>query len=94
MSRVEATTTYQYLEPSKHPWRKQYYIKGRRMTVGNLVSTMLLHNQTPEEAAQDRGLPLEAVLEAMDYYDKHYEVIRADAEEEKQRLKAKGWNLD
>jgi hypothetical protein len=32
---------YKHLEPRPHRWRKQLYIKGRNMTVWQLVSNML-----------------------------------------------------
>ncbi|MCS6858927.1 MAG: hypothetical protein NZT92_01245 [Abditibacteriales bacterium] len=87
-------TEYKHLEARPHPWRKQLYIKGRNMTVWQLIAPARAENQTPEEVAKDRGLPLEAVLEAYNYYEKNKALIEAEVEEEKRRLIKKGYKLD
>jgi len=56
--------TYPYLEARPHPWRKQLFIKGRNMTVWQLLSKMWASERTPKEAAAGFGLPAEAVYEA------------------------------
>jgi uncharacterized protein (DUF433 family) len=48
---------------------------------------------TPEEVAKDLDLPVEAVYEALDYYQRHREIIVADAEEEKRWLNEHGISL-
>jgi uncharacterized protein (DUF433 family) len=88
-------TTYQYLEARPHHWRKQLCIKGRNMTVWHLVTWMWVNEMTPEEVAKDYGLPVEAALEAIDYYEKNKELIHAEAQEEKRLLKEKwGYQFD
>ncbi|MFA0750848.1 MAG: hypothetical protein SLRJCFUN_001251 [Candidatus Fervidibacter sp.] len=94
MSEGKAEVTYRYLEARPHPWRKQLCIKGRNLTVWQLLTSMWVHQMTPEEVAADYGLPVEAVYEALDYYEKHRELLHAEAEEEKRRLIARGWKLD
>ncbi|MCS7264444.1 MAG: DUF433 domain-containing protein [Armatimonadetes bacterium] len=83
-------TTYKYLEARPHPWRKQLWVKGRNMTVWQLLCYMWAANMTPEEVARDFDLPVEAVHEALDYYERNREVIEADAEEERRQLKEDG----
>jgi uncharacterized protein (DUF433 family) len=51
---------------------------------------MWANNMTPEEIAQDFGLPVEAVYEALDYYEKHRELLEAEVEEERRRLREHG----
>jgi uncharacterized protein (DUF433 family) len=52
---------------------------------------MLCEGETPEETAKNFGLPLEAVLEALDYYQHNKALVDAETEEEGQRLRAQGW---
>lgn len=88
---IETEVTYRYLEPRLHPWRKILWVKGRNMHVWHLVATMLREGETPEETAKNFGLPLEAVLEALDYYQRNKALVDAETEEEGQRLRAQGW---
>ena len=87
---METKATYQYLESRPHPWRKILWLKGRNMHVWHLVATMLREGETPEETAKNFGLPVEAVREALDYYQHNKALVDAETEEEGQRLHAKG----
>jgi uncharacterized protein (DUF433 family) len=82
--------TYRYLEPRPHSWRKQLWIKGRNMTVWQLLCWMWANKMTPEDVAQGFDLPVDAVYEALDYYAKHRELLESEAEEEERRLRDKG----
>lgn len=83
---VDTKIRYKYLEHRSHPWRKQMWIKGRNMTVWHLVEGMLTNRETPEEAAYNCDLPLEAVAEALLYCVDNWDIIQADREEERRRL--------
>lgn len=85
---------YRYLESRAHKWKKQLWIKGRNMNVWNLVATIRTERYTPEEAGENYGLPLEAVLEALYYYFQNKEFVDAETREEKRRLIEKGFTLD
>ena len=74
-------TRYRYLVSVPHPWRKQLSIKGRRITVGQLIDTMEANGLTPDETAEQFDLPREAVLEAIDYYTHDRGLIEAEAAE-------------
>lgn len=87
---MKTKTTYKYLESRPHPWRKILWIKGRNMHVWHLVATMLREGEAPEETAKNFGLPVEAVLEALDYYQRNKALVDAETEEEGQHLRAKG----
>ena len=88
---IETAVTYKYLEPRPHPWRKILWIKGRKMHVWHLVATMLRERETPEEIAKNFGLPVEAVREALDYYQRNKVLVDAETDEEGRRLRAKVW---
>jgi hypothetical protein len=59
------TTQWQYLEQRPHLWRKQLYIKGRRLTAFGVWSDMTINNETPSQAADNWDLPLGAINEVI-----------------------------
>lgn len=84
---MRTNTTYQWLEPK--PYKKstqQWGIKGRNMTVWNMVAPIVVREVTPEEMARRFDLPLEAVQEALAYYYANKEWIDAEVEEEGRQL--------
>jgi uncharacterized protein (DUF433 family) len=81
---------WKYLVVRKHPWRKQLYIKGRNMTVRQLVGTVKASRFTEEQAAQDLHLPVEAIREALAYFEANPEVIALDHATEMYLLSLEG----
>jgi uncharacterized protein (DUF433 family) len=84
---MQTNTTYQWLEPK--PYKKstrQWGIKGRNMTVWNLVAPIVVREVPPEEMARRFDLPPEAVQEALNYYNANKEWIDAEVEEEGRQL--------
>lgn len=78
---------YHYLVARPHPWRRQLYLKGRNMTVGQVVTTMQANALSPEEAAADMDLPLAQVREALVYYDLHRDLVDLELREEVSRVR-------
>jgi uncharacterized protein (DUF433 family) len=94
---AETTTNnavYKYLEVRPHPWRRQLYLRGRNMTVGQLVATMNANKWTPEEAAWQSDLPLEQVQEALAYFAENSALVNDELRQEKRRLQAKGYAVE
>jgi len=85
---------WQYLISRPHRWRRQLCIKGRNMTVGQLVSTLRANCYTPEQASQELELPLTAINEALAYYTENRQLIEMEADEEKRRLAQRGYPLE
>ncbi len=85
---------YQYLVTRPEKNRKQAYLKGRNITVGQLIYTMRANGLSAEEAAADFDLPMEQVREAQAYYQVHQDLVEADAEEEKRFLLAQGVQIE
>jgi uncharacterized protein (DUF433 family) len=81
---------WKYLVVRKHPWRKQLYVKGRNMTVRQLVGTVMANRFTEEQAAQDLHLPVEAIREALAYFEANPEVIALDHATEMYLLSLEG----
>lgn len=85
---------YQHLVTRSAKGRGQPYLKGRNMTVGQLVYTMRANSLSAEEAAEDLKLPVAQVREAHAYYEVHRDIVEADTDEEKRLLLAQGVQLE
>jgi len=83
-----------YLVERPHPWRRQLSIKGRNLTVGQLISTLRANSLSLEQLAGAVDLPLEAVSEALAYYERFRPLIELEAAEERSRLARKGYELE
>jgi hypothetical protein len=85
---------WHYLIARPHRWRRQLSIKGRNMTVGQLVSTVCANQYTPEQASQELELPVSAINEALAYYAENRELIELEATEERRLLAQRGYALE
>ena len=81
---------YKYLREKPGTWRKQLWFKGRNMSAWHMIAVMRANGYTPEQAAKDYHMPLEAVFEAIDYYQKNKALIEAEVDEEGRRLREAG----
>jgi hypothetical protein len=70
-----------WLVERPHPWRRQLWVKGRRITAGDLGRTVEIEGWSPEQAAAEFGLPVEAVLEALSYLSSHRDLVIAEEQE-------------
>jgi uncharacterized protein (DUF433 family) len=85
---------WQFLIARPHRWRRQLCIKGRNMTVGQLVSTIRANRMSPEQASESLDLPLALIGEAMTYYAENRDLIEQEASEERRRLAQRGLLLE
>ena len=88
------SSEWQFLVQRPHPWRKQLYIKGTRTLASTIWGDLIANGMTPADIAEDRDVPLEAVLEAVRYCEQNRALIESEAAEEKYRLSAGGVNVD
>ena len=72
---------WQWLVRRDHPWRRQLWIKGRNLGAGDLARTAAVEGWTPERAAAEFDLPVEAVVEALRYAETAHELIAAEEAE-------------
>ena len=86
MTTNTSKTQWQYLEPRPHLWRKQLYIKGKRIKASVIYSDMIVNNDTPSEASENWGLPLAAIEEVIDYCQSHQELLEQEAAEERRTV--------
>lgn len=85
---------WHYLVARPHPWRRQLCVKGRNMTVGQLVSTVRANRLSPEQASEDLDLPLGAIHAALAYYEANRGLISLKAAEERRWLADRGYPLE
>ena len=85
---------WKWLVARHHPWRRQLWIKGRRVMASKVWRETLASRATEAEVAEDRDLPLEAVREAIAWSDANAELIAAEAREERRWLQERGVRLE
>jgi uncharacterized protein (DUF433 family) len=88
---TDSQRQYRHLEARPGSNYRQLFLKGRR------IRAVVMYNavngpdpRTPEEVARDFEVPLEAVLEALDYVERNPAIIQADHDRETAKLRARG----
>jgi uncharacterized protein (DUF433 family) len=82
---------YQHLEPRPGSNYRQWFLKGRRIRAA--VVDEAIHGPdpfTPEEFAREYQVPLEAVLEALDYVARNRVLIEQERDREAADIRARG----
>jgi uncharacterized protein (DUF433 family) len=82
---------YQHLESRPGSNYRQLFLKGRR--IRSAIVDEAIHGpdpRTPEEFATDYQVPLEAVLEALDYVARNRPLIEQERDREAANLRARG----
>jgi uncharacterized protein (DUF433 family) len=77
----QLTNDWQWLVARPHPWRRQLWLKGRRVTAGDLARTIETEGWTPDRASAEFDLPLDAVLEAQRYAATNRALVIAEERE-------------
>lgn len=85
---------WQYLVKREHPWRRQLYIKGRKLLASTIWQDMVTNNMSSEEAADNWDLPLDAIYEVIRYCEGHPELLKLEVDEEQYRLTMKGVSFE
>src|ERR1041385_4185381 len=88
------STTWKHLAPNPKSAYKQLFIKGRRIRARTLYGFFMSAEEpmTPQEIADDYGLPLEAVQEAIAYCQSDPPELKEDFEREERIMEATGMN--
>jgi uncharacterized protein (DUF433 family) len=89
-----AKTQWQYLEQRPDSWRKQLYLKGKKLLARNVWSDTLVNEWSIEETADNWDLPVEAVSEAIEYCQTHQELLAQEADEERHYLEENGVSIE
>jgi hypothetical protein len=80
----QVETAYQHLEARTDTNTQELFLLGRGIKASTIWHDRFILRLSPETIAFDRDLPMEAVYEALDYCQKHWEDICAEKEREKQ----------
>jgi uncharacterized protein (DUF433 family) len=91
---AEPRQRWRHLDARADSWRKQLSLKGRGLTVGQLVSTIRANKLTNEQASANLGLPREAIEEALAFYEENRALIEEEAEAERRWLTERGYPLE
>ncbi|MHC5612854.1 MAG: hypothetical protein ACYTXA_18065 [Nostoc sp.] len=94
LQNTRSIENWQYLVLRPHPWRRQLYIKGRKLLASTVWHDMTSNQMSPEQAAENWDLPLSAIHEAIHYCESHQGLLKLEADEERYRLEAKGVPLE
>lgn len=78
---------WRWLLERPHPWRRQLWVKGRKLLASAVWVDALTNGMGPRAAAENWDLPLEACEEIFAYCEANRALIESEANEERQRLK-------
>ncbi len=81
---------WEYLVSRPHPWRRGLYVKGRRLPAFAVWSDMLTNGMSPEEAAENWDLPVDAINEIVRYCEANRALLAMEADEERRWLEERG----
>ena len=92
---LEATQAqWKWLVPREHAWKRQLWVKGRKLLASSVWIHIEANGMTRQEAMKNWDLPGEAIDEIRAYCAENIDFIQAEAAEEKIRLIAKGVRLE
>jgi hypothetical protein len=83
---------YKYLQPKRGSNYKQLAVNGRIRAEILFRETIGPESLTPEQVAREYNLPLEAVLEAIDYCNHNKDLLDAERAREQASIEARGFN--
>ena len=78
----------------EYSWRRQLYLKGRKLLAATVWQDMLANAMSHEDAADNWDLPLAAIDEVVRYCESHQDLLKIEADEEYCRLVNKGVSLE
>ena len=85
---------WQYLAKRNHPWRKQLYIKGRKLLASTVWQDAITNEMSREEAAHNWDLPIDAIDEVFRYCESHQDLLKLEADEAYYRLVSNGVSFE
>ncbi len=83
---ARANEQWRWLIERPHPWRRQLWVKGRKLLASAVWLDALTNGMGPRQAAENWNLPLDAAEEIFAYCEFNQALIEAEANEERQRL--------
>ena len=91
---TSTATHYQHLELRPGSNYRQLFLKGRRIRAAVVFEAVFgPDSYSPEEFAREYGVPLEAVLEALEYVANNLPLIESERASETADVQARGLDL-
>jgi hypothetical protein len=87
---MSASGEYRYLKPKRGSRYRQLFVNGRIMAEILYRQTVGREPLTPEEVANEYGVPVDAVLEAIHYCERHPEILEEDRRGEAELIRRDG----
>src|SRR5947209_4051980 len=84
---MDTSGVYKYLQPKRGSRYRQLFVNGRIMAEVLFRETVGREPLTPEEVADEYGLPVDAVLEAIHYREHHPHILDEDRRREAALIK-------
>lgn len=82
---------YRFLEARPRSNYRQLWVKGRHMRAEVLYrATVGPEPESPEQVAREYNLPVDAVLEAIDYCTRQKDLLNAERARESASIRARG----
>ncbi len=85
---------WMYLVEHSHPWKRQLYVKGRKLPAAAVWVGIATNNLSVEEAMDNWELSKAAVHEIVEYCETHKDLLEMEAAEELRLLHEKGIEID
>lgn len=82
---------YHYLEPRPDKNSQELFISGRGVRASTIWHDRYIQRFSPEQIANDRTIPLEAVYEALALCQENWEMICQEKDAERQRMEEAGF---
>jgi hypothetical protein len=79
-----------YLVEHAHPWKRQLYVKGRKLPAATVWVGMKANKLSIEEAMDNWDLPRDAIQEVTEYCENNKCLLEMEAAEEQRLLNEKG----
>jgi len=87
---MASSAAYQYLKPKRGSRYRQLFVNDRIMAEILYRETIGREPRTPQEVADDYGLPLQAVLEAIQYCEQNPQILEEDRRLDIEQIKQDG----
>jgi len=81
---------WMYLVEHAHPWKRQLYVKGRKLPAATVWVGMKANKLSIEEAMDNWDLPRDAIQEVTEYCENNKCLLEMEAAEEQRLLNEKG----
>jgi len=82
-----------FLTERPHPWRRQLFLKGKKLPAATVWTDWRINGGTEAEIAANWDIPLAAAQECIRYGEANQDLLRLEAEEERQRLSEVGISM-